>query len=215
MKIKLIVVLCLALSLLLCACGGANETLEDLQVNVGEALEDMTQEASAPEETQTEPQQSEEETEPEETKGEEVPATPVETPTQPKPTEPPVTEPEPTEPPKVEVKNEFFNDSNNFYENGQVNVRPRHMYWDGDVLVAQCFVINGLDKPVFNINVEDLDFSNGNGLIADAQFGILQGVTLQPHTHVLWTFKFGSDVVYQSGGDLSSIDYHSSVSFDH
>jgi SLAP domain-containing protein len=209
MKIKLIVVLCLALSLLLCACGGANESLENLQVNVGETLENMTEDVSVPEETQTEPQQTEEETEPEQTED-----TPV-TPTEPKPTESPVTEPEPTEPPKVEVKNEFFNDSNNFYEAGQVNVRPRHMYWDGNVLVAQCFVINGLDTPVTNINVTDLDFSNGSGLIADAQFGILQGVTLQPHTHVLWTFKFGSDVVYQPGGDLSSIDYHSRVSFDH
>ena len=213
MKIKLIVVLCLALSLLLCACGGANESLENLQVNVGETLENLTEDVSVPEETQTEPQQTEEETKPEETKGEYTPVTP----TEPKPTESPVTDPEPDpiEPPKVEVKNEFFNDSNNFYEVGQVNVRPRHMYWDGNVLVAQCFVINGLDTPVTNINVKDLDFSNGSGLIADAQFGILQGVTLQPHTHVLWTFKFGSDVVYQPGGDLSSIDYHSRVSFDH
>lgn len=163
--ICLCVVLSLVLSMMLCACGGAETGSEDLQVNVGEALEDL--------ETLL------------------------------------------TQEPIVETKNEFFNDSNNFYENGQVNIRPRYMYWDGNILVAECYVINGLDTPVTNIVVNDLDFSNASGLIADAQFGTLQDVTLQPYTHILWTFKFGSDVVLQAGGDLSSISYHSNVSFDH
>ena len=213
MKLKALVILCLAFSLLLCACGAPTMEQEEPNMNVGDVLEesvtDNTEEVPTMEETQ--PQQTE--TEPEVTEPETKPTNSA--PVQPKPTEPEPTVPETTKAPVVVVKNEFFNDNNNFYENGQVNIRPRHMYWDGNVLVAQCFVINGMDKPVYNIEVQDLDFSNGNGLIADARFGVLQGVTLQPYTHVLWTFKFGSDTVVQSGADLSSISYHSSVSFDH
>lgn len=204
MKTKMILSLCLVLSLLLCACGAPNNQPEEPNMNVGEVLEET---ASVDAEEVLPGEESEpaiEESQPEE----ESAPTPAPEPE----TEP---EPEPTQAPVVEVKNEFFNDGNNFYEAGNVSIRPRHMYWDGNVLVAQCFVINGLDTPVANLVVNDLDFSNGNGLIADAQFGLLQGVTLQPYSHVLWTFKFGADVVNQSGADLSSISYHSNVSFDH
>lgn len=206
MKTKMILSLCLVVSLLFCACGAPGNQNEEPNANVGVALEETTE---APTTEQTLPEETTEATEETETPVVPETTTPAPTPTTPTPTT------APTEAPVVETKNEFFNDSNNFYEAGNVSIRPRHMYWDGNVLVAQCFVINGLGEPVTNIVVNDLDFSNGSGLIADAQFGALQGLTLQPYSHVLWTFKFGADTVYLSGADLSSISYHSSVSFDH
>lgn len=133
-------------------------------------------------------------------------------PTKPEPTKPEPTEPEPTEPVATEtVVNEFFNENNNFYETGKVSIRPRHVYWDGNVLVAQCFVINGMDTTVYNIRVNALGFANSNGLIADASFGGLQDLTLEPHTHALWTFRFAPDVVSQFGANLSQLDYRSDI----
>lgn len=108
---------------------------------------------------------------------------------------------------------EFYNPENNILEEGQVTVRPRHVYWKGNVLVAECFVINGLDKPIFNIEVKDLDFSNADGLIADAAFGVLNGVTLQSHCHAVWTFEFPAELVSQPNADLQSLNCHSNVSY--
>lgn len=121
----------------------------------------------------------------------------------------------PTQPETTEAKNEFFNDQNNFYSEGEVSIRPRHLYWDGDVLVAQCFVINGLNEKVSKIKVDQLKFGNDDGVIANAQFGELEDLTLSPYCHVLWTFYFGEDVVEMVDADLSSLNYYSSVSYRH
>ena len=113
------------------------------------------------------------------------------------------------------VTNEFFNDANNILDPGKVSIRPRHMYWDGNVLVAQCFVMNGTDKTVSNINVKRLGFGNNSGSIASGYFDVLQGVTLKPNEHILWTFYFGPELVSQQGADLSSVSCSSSCGFNY
>lgn len=122
---------------------------------------------------------------------------------------------ETTESPEIALgANVFFNDQNSFYEAGLVSVRPRHVYWDGDILVAQCFVINGLDVPVSNIFVQELRLSNENGVIAQGQFNRLDQVRLGVHEHTVWYFKFSADAITQPGCDLSTLEYYSRVSFD-
>ena len=56
--------------------------------------------------------------------------------------------------------NEFKNDNNMIMEAGNVVVRPRHMYWDGDMLVAECFISNGVNATVYNLKLEKLIFEN-------------------------------------------------------
>lgn len=175
MKRKCIVTLCVALCLVLCACGAQKNP--SAGENVGQVLDEQT--------VQTQP---------------EVDSTPTETQEQ---SHTPVT------------GEAFFNPENNILEEGKVTIRPRHVYWEGDVLVAECFVINGLDKPIFNIHVKDLDFSNANGLIADAAFGVLNGVTLEAHHHTLWTFRFPAELVSQPNANLQSLDCHSNVAFNY
>ena len=109
----------------------------------------------------------------------------------------------------------YFNNNNNFYDMGSVSIRPRHLYWEGDVLVAECFVISGFNTPVSNIRVDSLGFANKSGQIADAAFGTLDGLVLQPYTHALWTFRFAPDVIDQFNADLSYLEYHSDVTFSH
>ena len=108
--------------------------------------------------------------------------------------------------------NYFLNENNNFYDKDAVSVRPKYVYWHDGKLVAECFVVNGFDHPVFNINVKKLSFSNGDGLIAEGAFGKLDGVTLQPHTHIVWTFTFSADCIAKYGADITSLIYNSNVS---
>lgn len=106
---------------------------------------------------------------------------------------------------------EFYNPNNNFYDKDAVVVRPRHLYWKDGKLVAECFVINGYDFTVSNINVKYLIFSNAQGEIVNGGFGVLQGLVLQPRTHGIWTFTFSGDAVTKYGADLRSIQYNSRV----
>ena len=109
------------------------------------------------------------------------------------------------------VVNEFFNDTNNTYDENAVSIKPRHLYWENGTLVAECFVINGYTTKTYNIKVNELMFANANGVIATASFGELSGLVLEPHTYAVWTFKFAPDVISAPNADLSSLIYRSST----
>lgn len=113
---------------------------------------------------------------------------------------------------KIDKNNFFLNNNNNFYDQNAVSVRPKHVYWENGKLVAKCFVVNGFNHPVFNIEVKNLSFSNKDGLIAEGAFGKLNGVTLQPYTHIEWTFTFPADCIAKYGADITSLIYNSNVS---
>ena len=108
--------------------------------------------------------------------------------------------------------NYFLNENNNFYDQNAVSVRPKYVYWYDGKLIAECFVVNGFNHPVYNINVKSLSLSNADGLIAEGSFGSLEGVTLQPYTHVVWTFTFSADCIAKYGADITSLIYNSNVS---
>lgn len=118
-----------------------------------------------------------------------------------------IQEPQIQETPQVQQQqtqeNYFFNDLNNAYDLNNVSVKPRYMYWDNGSLVAECFVINGLDTAVYNVNVNNLEFSNGAGVFASASFGTLQGASIAPYSYIVWTFTFPADCVYKTNADLT------------
>ena len=117
--------------------------------------------------------------------------------------------------PATPTTNEFFNDSNSFYDADNVSIRPRHLYWEGDKLVAECFVTNGKSTTAYNITVKKLAFGNANGTFADGGFGAIEGLTVPAYGYTIWTFTFSGDAVTNPGADLSSLRYESSVSFSH
>ena len=100
-------------------------------------------------------------------------------------------------------KNYFFNENNNYYDLNAVSIRPRYMYWDNGVLVAECFVVNGLPVNVFNINVQNLELSNKTVKIAQGGFGVMQNAVIAPYSHVIWTFYFNTDCVLSPNADLT------------
>ena len=100
-------------------------------------------------------------------------------------------------------ENVFYSPDNTAYDTNALSVKPCRVYWEGDTLVAECFVINGFSHNVFGISVNELTLSNEEGLIASAGFGELQGLALAPYTNAVWTFRFGADCVERQGADLT------------
>lgn len=145
-------------------------------------------------------------------------ATPTKAPTQkPKATSTPTPKPTkaPTQKPQTTV-NEFFNANNTVLDLNNVSIKPRHVKYGSDgSLIAECFVLNGKNQTVYNINVAGLQFADANGkLIADAQFGYLQNVSIAPGCYIVWTFTFPPSLVANKNANLTStLKYNSNVYF--
>lgn len=117
------------------------------------------------------------------------------------------------------VKNEFFNDGNHAPDINSVSIKPRHVYWDNGKLVAQCFVINGCNYPVYNLNVKSLVFANSQVQIADGGFGYMQSngqnISIAANSYVLWTFTFSGDAVTTANSDLGHLICDSNVNYQY
>lgn len=123
---------------------------------------------------------------------------------------------EPTPNPAPDSDNVFRNDSNIVFEEKQLTIRPKYVRWEGDVLVADCFVINGLYETVYNISVNQLSFANREqGTLADGGFGLMNGASIAPRSYIVWTFSFSADAVAQAGGDLSSLICRFDATYSH
>ncbi len=111
----------------------------------------------------------------------------------------------------TDPNNYFINNSNVVFEDNALTIRPKYVRWEGDMLVADCFVINGLDKPVYNISVGELTFTN----LASAAFGKMEGAAIEARSYIVWTFYFNADTVQQLYGDLSSLECHFAVDYSY
>lgn len=132
--------------------------------------------------------------------------------TEPPATEPVVTEPPVTEAPTADPNNYFYNDTNNAMDVNCVSIKPRYVYWQDGMLVAECFVINGFSHTIGNISVDKLAIYNNDGLIADGMFGQLQDLVLEAHHYVVWTFYFAPDSVEQPNAALQTLGTEATVS---
>ncbi len=111
----------------------------------------------------------------------------------------------------TDLNNYFINNSNVVFEDNALTIRPKYVRWEGDMLVADCFVINGLDKPVYNISVGELTFTN----LASAAFGEMEGAVIEARSYIVWTFYFNEDTVQQVNGDLSSLEWYFAVDYSY
>ena len=196
MKRNMIIALVLALSLLLCACG--SKLPSDIQENVGQALEvNPTQEATDALTEEVTNASTEETTE----------ATTEEV------TETPTVVDNPVQVPAYNT--EYWNDVVPAYSMNQINVSPRHVYWDGNTLVAECYIVSGLNTTSYNFELKQLTFENHSGMIADAYFGQLEGLSIAPYSYAIWTFHFSADVITQQGADLSYLKWSNSIHYNY
>ena len=124
---------------------------------------------------------------------------------------PPTSTPTTTQP----AKNEFINSSNNFISSGDLAIRPYHVYWEGNVLHAKCFVVNGLASTARNINVTNITLSNKSGVIASASFGVMRNAYIASGTYLVWTFSFSPDAIRMQGADLSYLECDASATYQY
>lgn len=110
--------------------------------------------------------------------------------------------------------NEHYNPNNLIFEDGQVTIRPYYVRWEGSVLVADCYVINGRDNTIANINVKTLRLSNRDGVIAEGAFGVLKDLTLESGYYAKWTFRFTADCVLAPDADLAYLQCYHTVFFE-
>ncbi len=89
----------------------------------------------------------------------------------------------------------------------QVTPFITRMYWDGDELVCDCVITNGLSRPLDSIRVNKLSVSNDIGLIAGASFGdIVFDEPLAAGDGASHTFRFKSNCVLLKNADLTDSD---------
>lgn len=114
--------------------------------------------------------------------------------------------------------NDYYNNYwNDYYEykTNEVQIVPHYVRWENGNLVADCYIVNGLAAPIVNIRVNELTFSNDDGVIATASFGTIDR-EVQPGDVLLWSFIFEGDSVKMPNGDMVfSFYWNGDVSYDY
>ena len=97
----------------------------------------------------------------------------------------------------------------------QISLVPTHVYWEKDVLVAECAIVNGYNTAVSNITVTDFTIKSGDSIIAKQTFGVIgNGNAVQSRTSVKWTFRFDKSSISIPGADLTDpgkLNFHISI----
>lgn len=110
----------------------------------------------------------------------------------------------------------FRNETNCAPDINSVSVKPCYVRYENGMLIADCFVINGLNTSVYNIYVDNLLFKDANDqLIAQANFGELKNLCLGPNQYVLWSFTFHPEAVANQQADLSYLNCIADTSYNY
>lgn len=127
------------------------------------------------------------------------------------PTQKPVVTPD-VKPTQPDSNNVYIDNSlPTKYEDGKISIRPIQMYWDDGILVAKCYVINGLNEKVYNMDVQQIKFYNAQGSFADGGFGIVSNIKIEPHSYTIHTFTFGGNAVDNYGASLSEFGWKADI----
>ncbi len=105
-------------------------------------------------------------------------------------------------PSSLRGENAYYNTAELQVVKNKIDLQIQQLYWDGNTLVAECAIINGLSEPVTRIDVPSFSIENRDGLIAEGQFGtILNGQTLAETQYLTHIFRFTD--VSAPGADLT------------
>ncbi len=93
-------------------------------------------------------------------------------------------------------------------QQNEISLQPIHVYYKGNDLVAVCYVINGTQQLVSDIDIYSLRLTAGSREIAAANFGILENLTLEPGASGQWQFRFPAETVSAHNADLTDLQLH-------
>ena len=115
--------------------------------------------------------------------------------------------------------NNYFESSNTAADPGKVTMRLRYVCWKQDgSLYAECFIINGRDKAVYNLEINELTISsNEAGTIATGSFGSIDGVHIEAGQYAVHAFTFsGAAMVISPGAKLNvGLGCRSSITYSY
>ena len=103
--------------------------------------------------------------------------------------------------------NYFYNPENNIFEEGEIAVRPRCVYWSNGKLYAEVFLINGKDTEFTVNSITYLRISNSGTNIAYAENFSNSGATLSPKHHTILNMEFSGDQVLNYGFGLTPLRF--------
>ena len=114
-----------------------------------------------------------------------------------------------------EALNQYLNPDNHVVKDNEVSISPRCVYYKNGSLYADCYIINGFDHRIFNINVKRLIISNEEGVIAEAGFGIIaDGAGIDAKSRMKRTLIFSSNHCEQDARLTGKLSVQSTVNYD-
>jgi len=98
----------------------------------------------------------------------------------------------------------MFTDSNPDIQLDTVSFSPKTIWYENGKLHTEMFVTNGFAaKSIYNIRDIYLEISNDLGIIARANFGILNGINISSHKTIVWTFVFSGKEIQIKDANLT------------
>lgn len=101
----------------------------------------------------------------------------------------------------VAPEDNFFIDENTMVVTGEIVIRPRYVYWNGNTLVAECVIVSGCG-PVDSIQVDELELYGYCGTVASANFGTIDNLVFEDNYYAYHTFEFAPETVQSPGADI-------------
>lgn len=89
----------------------------------------------------------------------------------------------------------YRNDSAPLVQPSQITVQPIEVYYEGNELVALCYVVNGTEQTVSDIDIYSMRLTDQGKELASANFGILRDSSIPPNHAIQWKFRFPKDTV--------------------
>jgi SLAP domain-containing protein len=92
----------------------------------------------------------------------------------------------------------------------EVVMQPIQVYYDGEELVAECYLVNGTDEKVSEIDVYSFRIMAGGREIAAADFGTISKLKLKPGDSIQWQFRFPKETIFVHNAKLTdlNIEFH-------
>lgn len=107
--------------------------------------------------------------------------------------------------------NEFYNPYFEAHGNG-IQIVPYHIWYQGNSMYADCWVVNMEPRTVNVINVDDFAIRNNDGVLAEAGFGQLNRGAIGPGQYVSHRFIFDPGSFVK--GDLTgALRWHSDTTW--
>ena len=69
-----------------------------------------------------------------------------------------------------------------------------------------CYLLNGLDSSVYNVNVSECRLYNEDGVVASARIGILATGEIKPNSYKECKFRLPANTIYVEDVNLRKIE---------